>query len=85
MNKLKGLFLFLLGIFLVIFAMENKQPAPPLMFIKFELATLPTFAIIYACLVLGFVGGWGAHALRARRKRMAAAAEAAAAQQPESR
>jgi cbb3-type cytochrome oxidase subunit 3 len=85
MNKLKGLLPFLLGIVLVVFAMENKQPSPPLVLFKYELAVLPTFAIIYACLALGFFVGWGAHALRARRKRLAAAAAASAPEPQEPR
>ncbi len=81
MNKLKALFFILVGVFLVVFAMENLQPSPTIKLFRNEIVTLPTFAIIYAFLAVGFVVGWAAHTLRMRKKRRAAEAAALAQQQ----
>jgi uncharacterized integral membrane protein len=75
MNKLKALLLILLGILLVLFARENwHYPQPAIKLLGWEFLPLPHSLLIYACLVLGFIAGWAAHALRARRKKRAAAA-----------
>jgi uncharacterized integral membrane protein len=73
MGKTKSFLLLLLVILLVIFAVQNQQPAPTLKLFKFQVVTLPTFLLLYLCLVLGFALGWVAHALRSRRQRRAAA------------
>ena len=83
MNKLKALFFFVMGIILVVFAYENTQPAPTIRFFG-DIVTLPTDAIIYAPLAVGFVLGWMAHALRAMRKKRAAAQAAQSGPQPAS-
>jgi uncharacterized integral membrane protein len=82
MTKLKGLLLLLVGAILVIFAVENALPSPALKLFKFDLGKLPIFALIYGSFVIGFLGGWLGHLLKAKKQRRAAAL---AVEKPESR
>ncbi|MFZ5449413.1 MAG: hypothetical protein ACOZFS_12320 [Thermodesulfobacteriota bacterium] len=82
MTKLKLVFLIILGIVLVDFAVENAQPVPELKLFKLPLAVIPTYLLAYISLALGLVIGWTAYALRIRRKRREAqAAQAVSGQQ----
>lgn len=83
MNKVKALFLLLLGVLLMDFAVENALPGNPLKLFGFELGRPPIFLLIYACLGLGFLGGWLAHALKVKKRKRAAAAGLAV-EKPES-
>lgn len=73
MSKLKGLFFLLLGALLVDFALENAGTGPHLKLIRFELGRLPIFLLVYGSLLIGFLGGWLAHALKARKQKQSAA------------
>jgi uncharacterized integral membrane protein len=82
MSKLKLVFLIILAVVLVDFAVENAQPALVIKLFKFQLGELPQFLVIYLSLAVGLVIGWVAHGLRIRRKRRETqAAQAASAQQ----
>jgi uncharacterized integral membrane protein len=82
MSKLKLVFLIILAVVLVDFAVENAQPALVIKLFKFQLGELPQFLVIYLSLAVGLVIGWVTHGLRIRRKRREAqAAQAASAQQ----
>ncbi|OGR25155.1 MAG: hypothetical protein A2139_06505 [Desulfobacca sp. RBG_16_60_12] len=82
MSKLKVVWLIILVVVLVDFAVENAQPALAIKLFKFHLGELPQFLLVYLSLALGLAVGWLAHGLRIRRKRRAAqAAQAASAQQ----
>jgi uncharacterized integral membrane protein len=86
MSKLKVVWLIILAVVLLDFAMENSQPSPMIKFFKFPLTELPTFLLVYLSLAVGLVLGWFAHAVRLRRKKREAreareAQEAASAQQ----
>ena len=77
MSKLKTVFLIIVVVVLVDFAVENTQPHPDIKLFKFILGQVPTFLLAYICLALGLLVGWTAHAVRGRRKRREAAAVAA--------
>jgi hypothetical protein len=77
MVKLKLAFLVIVIVVLVDFALENGQMVPVLILFKHPLGTTHTYLLAYICLALGLVIGWGASALRIRRKRRAQAAPAA--------
>jgi uncharacterized integral membrane protein len=86
MSKLKMVWLIILAVMLVDFALENSQVSPMIKFFKFPLMELPTYLLAYLCLAVGVVLGWFAHAVRLRRKKREAqeaqeAQEAASAQQ----
>jgi uncharacterized integral membrane protein len=82
MSKLKVVWLIILAVVLVDFAVENAQPALVIKLFKFQLSELPQFLVIYLSLALGLVIGWLAHGLRIRRKRRETqAAQAASTQQ----
>jgi len=82
MSKLKLVFLIILVVVLVDFAVENAQPALVIKLFKFQLGELPQFLLVYLSLALGLVIGWLAHGLRIRRKRrVTQAARATSAQQ----
>jgi uncharacterized integral membrane protein len=81
MSNLKVVFLIILAVVLVVFAIENSQPSPVIKFLKFQLGELPTFLLAYISLAVGLVVGWFAHGLRIRRKRQEAQAVQAASTQ----
>jgi len=84
MSKPKVVWLIILAIILVDFALENSQPSPMIKFFKFPLMELPTFILAYLSLAVGLVIGWVAHALRMRRKkREALQAQETASAQPQ--
>jgi uncharacterized integral membrane protein len=74
MTKLRIFLLLLVGVFLTLFAKDNWY-YPPLKFLKFEFFPLPLSLLIYGCLLLGFLSGWVAHALKVRRKKLTAPAD----------
>ena len=76
MTKLKGLLLLVLGALIVDFAVENVLPSPTLRLFRFDLGELPIFIIIYASLIIGFLGGWLGHILKAKRQKRAASLSA---------
>jgi hypothetical protein len=82
MTKLKAFLFLLVGALLVDFAVENALPSPVLKLIKFDLGKLPIFVMVYGSLVIGFLGGWLGHVLKAKRQKRAAALTA---EKPESR
>jgi len=84
MTKVKGIMLLLLGILVAAFAWENVKPAPPLKLFGFDLMVLPTFIIVYSNLLVGFLAGWIAHALKVKRNRRAALESAQAPEHPDS-
>ncbi len=73
MTKWKIVLLLLVGIILTLFAKDNWN-YPVLKFLRFEFSPLPQALLIYGGLVLGFLSGWVAHALKVRRQKIAAAA-----------
>ncbi|RJR44934.1 MAG: DUF1049 domain-containing protein [Deltaproteobacteria bacterium] len=75
MNKLKGLLLLLLGALLVDFALENAVAGPQLKLFHFELGRVPVYLLVYGSLIFGFLSGWLAFALKARRQKQAASAQ----------
>jgi uncharacterized integral membrane protein len=83
MSKLKVVWLIILAVVLLDFALENSQASPMLKFFKFPLTELPIFLLVYLSLAVGLVLGWFAHAVRLRRKKREAqeAQETASAQQ----
>jgi uncharacterized integral membrane protein len=86
MSKLKVVWLIILAVILVDFALENSQPSPMIKFFKFPLTELPIYLLVYLSLAVGVVLGWFAHAVRLRRKKREVqetqeAQEAASAQQ----
>ena len=67
---------------LVFFALENwTYPNPPVRILGQAFLPLPLSLIIYSSLVIGFVAGWLAHALKIKRERREALA---ASQEPAS-
>ncbi len=84
MSKLKLVWLIILAVVLVDFALENSQASPMIKFFKFPLTELPTFLLVYLSLAVGLVLGWFAHAVRLRRKKREAQEAASAQQQQES-
>jgi uncharacterized integral membrane protein len=84
MHKLKVVWLIIVAVVLVDFALENSQPSPMIKFFKFPLTELPTFLLVYLSLAVGLVLGWFAHAVRLRRKKREAQEAALAQQQQES-
>ena len=84
MSKLKVVWLIILAVILLDFALENSQASPMIKFFKFPLTELPTFLLVYLSLAVGLVLGWFAHALRLRRKKREAQEAASAQQQQES-
>jgi uncharacterized integral membrane protein len=80
MSKLKVVWLIILAVVLLDFALENSQPSPMLKFFKFPLTELPTYILVYLSLGVGLALGWVAHAVRLRRRKREAQ-EAASAQQ----
>lgn len=76
MSKPKMVLLIILAIILADFAIENTQPHPDIKFFKYTVGNLPTYLLAFVSLALGMVIGWTAHALRIRKKRRAAAAQA---------
>jgi uncharacterized integral membrane protein len=84
MSKLKVVWLIILAVVLLDFALENSQPSPMLKFFKFPLTELPTFLLVYLSLAVGLVLGWAAHAVRLRRKKREAQEAASAQPQQES-
>jgi uncharacterized integral membrane protein len=84
MSKLKVVWLIILAVILVDFALENSQPTPMIKFFKFPLTELPIYLLVYLSLAVGVVLGWFAHALRLRRKKRQAREAASAQQQQES-
>jgi uncharacterized integral membrane protein len=78
MSKLKVVWLIILAVILVDFALENSQPSPMIKFFKFPLTELPTYLLVYLSLAVGVVLGWFAHALRLRRKKRQAQETASA-------
>jgi cell division protein FtsX len=83
MTKLKGLLLLLLVALLVDFAVENALPGPQLKLFRFELGNLSVFLLVYGSLAIGFLCGWLAHALKARKQKRAAALAAENAEAPQ--
>ena len=82
MSKLKMVMLIIVAGVLVVFAYENRQPAPAIKLFTFQLGEPPQFLVVYLSLAVGAVIGWVAHGLRIRRKRREApAAPTASAQQ----
>lgn len=68
MNKVKAAVLLLLGASLALFTYQNwTYPSPSINFLIFTLPLLPYSALIFACLLIGFVCGWAARSLRVRR------------------
>jgi uncharacterized integral membrane protein len=84
MTKLKVVFLIILVVVLVAFAVENAQPSPVIKLFKFQLGELPTFLLAYLSLAVGIIIGWVAHTMRLRRKKRAAQEAASTQQQQES-
>ena len=84
MSKLKVVWLIILAVILLDFALENSQASPMIKFFKFPLTELPTFLLVYLSLAVGVVLGWFAHAVRLRRKKREAQEAASAQQQQES-
>ena len=84
MSKLKVVWLIILAVILLDFALENSQASPMIKFFKFPLTELPTFLLVYLSLAVGLVLGWFAHAMRLRRKKREAQEAASAQQQQES-
>ena len=84
MSKLKVVWLIILAVILLDFALENSQASPMIMFFKFPLTELPTYLLVYLSLAVGLVLGWFAHALRLRRKKRQTQETASAQQQQES-
>jgi uncharacterized integral membrane protein len=83
MSKLKVVWLIILAVILLDFALENAQPSPMIKFFKFPLTELPIYLLVYLSLAVGVVLGWFAHAVRLRRKKREAqeTQETASAQQ----
>jgi uncharacterized integral membrane protein len=81
MSKIKVVFIVILAVVLVDFALENSKPSPMLTFFKMPLAETPTYLLAYINLGLGLVIGWVAHGVKIRRKRRAAQAAQAASNQ----
>ena len=71
MSKVKIFLLLVVGIALTLFAKDNWS-YPALKFLKFEFSPLPQAGIIYGGVLFGFLGGWLAHALKVRKKKLAA-------------
>jgi uncharacterized integral membrane protein len=84
MTKLKVVFLIILVVVLVAFAVENAQPSPVIKLFKFQLGELPTFLLAYLSLAVGIIIGWVAHTMRLRRKKREAQEAASTQQQQES-
>ncbi len=80
MSKFKTVILIILAGILVDFAVENAAPVEIKLF-KFVLGHVPIFLVAYLSLGLGLLVGWVCHARRLKRKRQAAAAQAAASAQ----
>lgn len=74
MTKFKVLLLLLVVALLATFAWENALPGPQLKLLRLELGNPPVFLLVYGAFILGFLGGWLAHALRVKRKKRAASA-----------
>ena len=75
-HKTRLVILLAVALALVLFARENwHYPSPPLTFFGWGILPLPLSLSIYFCLVLGFVAGWVAHALKHRRGQKAAPPE----------
>ena len=83
MNKVKAVIFIILAIVLADFAYENPQQLPVLRLFRFELGQLPVFLLAYISLAVGLLVGWIAFALRARKKRRAAAQVASRQQEQE--
>ncbi len=83
MTKLKMALLLILAVVLGDFAYENLQALPVIHLFKFELGTLPVFALVYISVVVGILIGWLGHFRRTRRKRREAASAAALTAQEE--
>jgi len=70
MSRVKLIALLVVGVLVVVFAVENwDPPSQPVKFLSMHFLPVPMFLIIYSCLFLGFVAGWLGHALRLRRRR----------------
>jgi cell division protein FtsX len=68
MSTAKGVGFLILFASLVLFAYQNwNYPTPPIHFLIFTFPPIPHSMIIYSCLLIGFVAGWVAHALKVRR------------------
>jgi cell division protein FtsX len=68
MTKAKGIGLAILFASLVLFAYQNWiYPTLPIEFLFFTFPLIPHSLLIYSCLLIGFVIGWVAHFLKARR------------------
>jgi len=85
MSKLKVVWLIILAVVLVDFALENSQASPMIKFFKLPLTELPTYLLVYLSLAMGLVLGWVAHAVRLRRKKRKAQEAASAQPQQEYR
>ncbi len=66
MSRTKGVLILLMGVALAIFTRENWGECS-LKFLGFSLLTLPQALIIYGSLIIGFIGGWLARGVKARR------------------
>lgn len=68
MAKAKAIGFALIFASLVLFAYQNWiYPAPPIKFLFYTLPLIPHSLLIFSCLLIGFVSGWVAHFLKARR------------------
>ena len=70
MTKSKGLLLLVLGLLLLIFAIENwHYPSPPVKFLGVAFLPLPQSLIIYSCFLIGFLAGWLTHARKIKKQK----------------
>jgi uncharacterized integral membrane protein len=70
MSKFKGLWLLVIGALLAIFLVENwHYPDPPIQFLGFRFLPLPHALVMLSCFILGFLGGYLAHAFRVRKQK----------------
>jgi uncharacterized integral membrane protein len=69
MSKIKALWLLVVGALLAIFTVQNwYYPNPPIHFLGVRFLPLPQPVIIMGFALLGFVAGWVACALRAKKR-----------------
>jgi uncharacterized integral membrane protein len=69
MSKMKAFWLLIIGALLAIFIVQNWQyPNPPVQFLGYQFLPIPQSVIVLGSLVLGFLVGWLAHSLKAKKR-----------------
>lgn len=76
MTKFKAVALLVFGAALAVFIVQNWQyPNPPIHFLGFQFLPFPVSAILLGCFGGGFLAGWLACVLRARKHHPEAVSE----------